>query len=102
MEENYDRHNLSGTQGFLKIHKAPLSIVCRGHLVNPVEEAGASVNMIKGEDTVNWEGVCRDFAVKELRQLTVECSVGAAEEIVGQFEIGDEHPCIEWNNSLGK
>lgn len=100
MEEYYDRHNFSGAQGFLKIHNAPLSMVCGGHLVNPVEEASASVDMIKGDDTINWECVCRDFAVKVLRQLTVECSVGAAEEIVRQLEIGDEYPCIEWNNPL--
>ena len=89
VEEDYDRDDLGGAQGLLKIHDTPLRLVLGGKLVNTVEEAGGSVDVIKRENPVNRNCVGGDFPVEELRQLAVECSVGTAEEVVSQLEIGD-------------
>lgn len=82
VEEDYDWDDLGGAQGLLKIQNAPLRLVSGGKFINTVEEAGGCVDVIKRENPINRSYVGGDFPFEELRQLAVECSVSAAEEVV--------------------
>ena len=68
--------------------------------VDTGEEAGGGVDVVEGEDAVDGERVGGDFAVEKLGEVAVEGAVGAAEEGVGELEVGDEDPCVEWDYSL--
>lgn len=56
--------------------------------------------MVEGDDAVDGESVGGNFPVKKLGEVTVEGAVGATENIVSELEIGNEDPCVEWDNSL--
>lgn len=58
------------------------------------------MDVIEGEDAVDGESVCGNFTVKKLGEVTVEGAVGATEDFVSKLEIGNEDPCVEWDNSL--
>jgi hypothetical protein len=94
MEEDYNWNNLRSAQGLFKLCNAPLSLVFRGRLVNPVKEACGAINMIKAENSIHWNGVGLDFSFKELRQFAVKGPIRAAKEIICKLEIGNEDPCV--------
>jgi hypothetical protein len=94
VEEDYDWNNLRSVQGLFKFYNAPLRLTFRGRLVNPVKEARGSVNMIKGENPINWDGVGLDLSFKELCQFAVKGPIRAAKEIICKLEIGNEDPCV--------
>ena len=73
MEEDYDWNNLRSVQGLFKVYNAPLRLTFRGRLVNPVKEARGSVNMIKGENPINWDGVGLESARKEESLIVLIC-----------------------------
>lgn len=72
MEENNDWNNLGCAEGIFEINSSPLSGVAGGWLVNSVEKAGGSIDMIERENPVNWDCICRQFPVKKLGEFPVE------------------------------
>lgn len=82
MEKDYNGDNLSGTQRLFKLYNAPLNLILRGSLENPVEKTRGSVNMIKGENPINRNSIGWDFPVKVLSQVPVKSSIRPTQEIV--------------------
>jgi hypothetical protein len=56
--------------------------------------------VVEGENAVEGERVGGNFTVKELGEVAVERTVRATEDFVSKLEIGNEDPCVEWDNSL--
>lgn len=95
MEEEENGDDVGGAKGMVKVERAPAGRVERRWLVDSAEKTGGSVDVVKGEDTVDGEDVGRNFTVEKLSEVTVEGAVGAAKDIVSELEIRNEDPCVE-------
>lgn len=101
VEEDENRDDVGGAERLGQVEGAVAGRVERSREVDTGEEVGGGgVDVVEGEDAVDGERVGGDFAVEELGEVAVEGAVGTAEESVGELEVGDEDPCVEWDYSL--
>lgn len=94
VEEDENGDDVGGAERLGQVDGAVAGGVEGSGEVDAGEEAGGGVDVVEGEDAVDGERVGGDFAVEKLGEVAVEGAVGAAEEGVGELEVGDEDPCV--------
>lgn len=101
MEENQNRDDHCSAERFCELDGSVTVVMReRGWLVDSGEKVGGRIDVIKGEDAVDGERVGGNFTVKKLGEVAVEGTIGTTEDFVSKLEIGNEDPCVEWDNSL--
>lgn len=66
VEEDNDRDNLGGAEGFLELLEAPRWLALWSPQVDPVEEASGPVHVVEGQHTVDGYRVGGDFPIEVL------------------------------------
>lgn len=101
MEENENRDDLCSAERFGKLEGSVTGQVKeRRRLVDSGEKVSGRVDVVEGENAVDRESVSGNFTVKKLGEVAVEGTVRTTEDFVSKLEIGNEDPCVEWDNSL--